>query len=115
MSHVEYTCQHDLPAVEAPRFSDNALQLAASMCQAMADPARLRLLLWLEHGERCVSELVALEHAKLSSISARLQLLYSARLVSKRREAKHIFYRLADEHVRHLLGNILHHAAEADH
>jgi len=114
MDEITQDCQHDVQSIEPPRFSDKALELAASMCQAMADPARLRLLLWLQQGERCVSELVELEQAKLSSVSARLQLLYSARLVSKRREAKHVFYRLADAHVRHLLGNILHHAAEAD-
>jgi len=114
MSELEQDCQHDLQAIHTPRFSDNELEQAATMCQAMADPSRLRLLLWLQQGERCVSELVELEQAKLSSISARLQLLYSARLVTRRREAKHVFYRLADAHVRNLLGNILHHAAEAD-
>jgi len=113
MSELSQDCQHDLQAIHAPRFSDNELEQAATMCQAMADPSRLRLLLWLQQGERCVSELVELEQAKLSSISARLQLLHSARLVTRRREAKHVFYRLADAHVRNLLGNILHHAAEA--
>jgi len=114
MNKPETNCQHALEAIPEPLFSAKALEVAASMCQAMADPSRLRLLLWLQQGERCVSELVALEQAKLSSVSARLQLLYSARLVTKRREAKHVFYRLADAHVRHLLGNILHHAAETE-
>jgi len=112
MNEAPQDCKHDLQAIAAIEFSDKELELAASMCQAMADPSRLKLLLWLQQGERCVSELVELEQAKLSSISARLQLLYSARLVSRRREAKHVFYRLADAHVRNLLGNILHHAAE---
>jgi len=114
MDEPSQDCQHDLQASNAPRFSDKALEQTAAMCQAMADPSRLRLLLWLQQGECCVSELVELEQAKLSSISARLQQLHSARLVTRRREAKRVFYRLADAHVRHLLGNILHHAAEAD-
>jgi len=112
MNDLSQDCQHSTPNCSPPRFTDRELELAANMCQAMADPSRLRLLLWLQQGERCVSELVELEKAKLSSVSARLQLLYSARLVTRRREAKHVFYALADAHVRSLLGNILHHAAE---
>jgi len=89
------------------------LTVAARMCHAMSDPARLRLLLRLAEKELCVSELVAHEAAKLSSVSARLQTLHAAGLVSRRREAKHIYYALADEHVHVLLRNILNHAAEA--
>lgn len=92
--------------------SDRELHVAARMCHALSDPARLRLLLRLSDGERCVSELVAHEAGKLSSVSARLQTLHAARLVTRRREAKHVFYELADDHVRALLHNILTHAAE---
>lgn len=107
-------CHHP-PHVHAPAptYVARQVELAAAMCHALSDPSRLRLLLLLAHGERCVSELVVLEQAKLSSISARLQALHAARLVTRRREAKHVFYALADEHVHALLSNILHHAAEA--
>jgi len=107
-------CQHtpgDRAALDA--YSTRQLELAAVMCQALSDPARLRLLIWLAERERCVSELVELEQAKLGSISARLQTLYSAQLVKRRREAKHVFYSLADAHVRDLVSNILSHAAES--
>ena len=83
------------------------------MCRALSDPSRLRLLLWLAKREMCVSELVECEQAKLGSVSARLQILHAARLVTRRREAKHIFYALADDHVRVLVTNVLTHAAEA--
>jgi len=89
------------------------MDIAAAMCRAMSDPARLRLLLRLAEKELCVSELVAHEQAKLSSISARLQTLHTAGLVARRRDAKHIYYTLADDHVRDLLHNVLSHAAEA--
>lgn len=111
-------CQHgtdEAAGLTAPAFTAQQLQLAAQMCQAMGDPTRLRILLWLAQREVCVSELVELEQAKLSSISARLQQLHSARLVSRRRQAKHIFYSLADDHVRNLLMNVLHHASEPEH
>jgi len=107
-------CHHapgDRTALAA--YSARQLELAAAMCQALSDPARLRLLIWLNERERCVSELVELEQAKPGSISARLQTLYNAQLVKRRREAKHVFYSLADAHVRDLVGNILNHAAES--
>ena len=92
--------------------SEAHLDTAAMICHALSDTSRLRLLLRLLPGERCVSELVYHEKAKWSSISARLQTLHAARLVTRRREAKHVFYALADDHVRTLLQNILAHAAE---
>jgi len=107
-------CQHPVPDPPTLAYSEQQLDVAARMCHAMSDPARLRLLLRLAEKERCVSELVAHEQeAKLSSVSARLQTLHSAALVSRRREAKHIYYSLADEHVYELLSNVLNHAAEA--
>lgn len=82
------------------------------MCKALAAPSRLRLLLWLAQGEMCVSELVERDGDKLSSVSARLKLLHNARLVTRRRETKHVYYALADQHVHDLVSNVLHHAAE---
>jgi len=107
-------CQHT-PGESAAlvAYSERQLDIAAAMCQALSDPARLRLILWLNERERCVSELVELEQAKLGSISARLQTLHNAQLVKRRREAKHVFYSLADAHVRDLVSNILNHAAES--
>lgn len=97
----------------ATEYTPTELQSAAAMCKALSDPSRVRLLLWLSQGELCVSELVEREQDKLSNVSARLQLLFNARLVTRRRETKHVFYALADQHVHDLLGNVLRHAAEA--
>lgn len=106
-------CEHDASAHPPAReYAPPQLEAAAAMCHALSDPSRLRLLLRLTAGELCVSELVELDNAKLSSVSARLQTLHSARLVARRRDAKHVFYALADDHVRDLLANILNHAAE---
>jgi ArsR family transcriptional regulator len=82
------------------------------MLRAAGDASRLRLLLRLADGERCVTELADAEGDKLATVSARLKLLYAARLVTRRREAKHVHYALADGHVARLLSDILDHAAE---
>ena len=88
------------------------LESAAAMLRAAGDPACLRLLLRLAEGERCVTELAEAEGDKLATVLSRLQQLHAARLVTRRRKARHIRYALADGHVARLLRDILDHAAE---
>jgi ArsR family transcriptional regulator len=78
------------------------------MFQALGDPERLRLLVRLAaEGEACVSELAGQEGEKIATVSARLQTLYAVRLVKRRREAKHVYYTIADEHVLPLVRNAI--------
>lgn len=95
--------------VQAPAAT---VDIAVAMLRAAGDAGRLRLLLRLTEGERCVTELAAAEGDKLATVSARLQQLHAARLVTRRRQAKHIHYALADRHVARLLRDILDHASE---
>jgi DNA-binding transcriptional ArsR family regulator len=89
------------------------IEAAAEMFRALGDPERLRLLLRLAEHEACVSELAEDEGEKITTVSARLKTLSVVRLVRRRREAKHIFYALADEHVLPLVRNAIDHAAES--
>lgn len=92
--------------------SAEALEGAAELFRALGDARRLRLLIRLAAGEACVTQLAEEEGEGLTTISARLKALHAARLVTRRREAKHVFYALADGHVRTLLDNALEHAVE---
>jgi DNA-binding transcriptional ArsR family regulator len=88
------------------------LERASAMFQALGDSARLRLLTRLSSGDACVTELADVEGEKLTTISARLKTLHDARLVKRRREAKHIYYSLSDTHVLRLVESAMEHAAE---
>jgi len=99
------------PAIRLP--SRAQIEAGAAIFQALGDPERLRLLVRLAEGEACVSELAEYEGEKISTVSARLKTLYAVRLVKRRREAKHIYYTLADEHVLPLVRNAIDHAAES--
>ena len=110
----------DLPACRA---SEHALHTheprpveliasASQMCAAMGDPLRLRLLELLWDGRHCVSELAQESGESMSAISQRLKILYNARLVSRERAGKHVFYSLADDHIRELLHQLFEHASE---
>jgi ArsR family transcriptional regulator len=96
----------------APMPAQALLEAGAAMLRAAGDPERLRLLMRLQAGELCVTELVAAEGEKMTTVSARLQQLRAARLVTRRRDARHVFYALADGHVARLIRDVLDHAAE---
>ncbi|MPZ88102.1 MAG: metalloregulator ArsR/SmtB family transcription factor [Nitriliruptorales bacterium] len=82
------------------------------MFRAIGDRERLRLLTILSEGERCVSELAGTVEASLSAVSQRLRVLRAVGLLERRREGKHVYYSLADEHVAVLIANALAHASE---
>ena len=95
-----------------PDLSDEAFERAAAIFRAAGDVARLRILARLAAGEWCVSELAEAADAGLSTVSQQLRLLRAEKLVARRRVGKHIFYRLADDHVLDLVRSALTHAAE---
>jgi len=101
------------PRPPVPLPSRTQIEAAAEIFRALGDPERLRLLLRLAEIEACVSELAEDEGEKITTVSARLKTLSVARLVRRRREAKHVFYALADEHVLPLIRNAIDHAAES--
>lgn len=92
--------------------SESAFERAAALFRAVGDLARLRLLHRLDAGERCVTELADASDTKLSTLSQQLRVLHGERIVKRRREGKHIFYSLADDHVRELIRAALEHAGE---
>lgn len=72
----------------------------------------MQVLSLLAGREMCVSEIAAALGDNLPAVSQRLKLLRSERIVTQRREGKHIYYALADRHVADLIANGLAHAAE---
>jgi DNA-binding transcriptional ArsR family regulator len=92
--------------------SEEAFARAAALFRVVADVARLKLLERLAEGEWCVTELAEAAGSGLSTVSQQLRLLRSERIVTRRRAGKHIFYSLADAHMRDLVHSALEHAAE---
>ena len=97
-----------LPMQVDPR----ACERAAAIFRALGDPQRLRMLILLEASERCVSEICVSLDEPMPALSQRLRLLKSERIVRSRREGKHVYYALADEHVSRLVTNGVMHAME---
>lgn len=106
------TCQATDHIGEPLAIDLDACQRAAAIFRALGDPQRLRILIMLEASERCVSEMSVLLEDSMPAISQRLRLLRSERIVRTRRDGKHVYYGLADEHISRLLTNALMHALE---
>jgi ArsR family transcriptional regulator, lead/cadmium/zinc/bismuth-responsive transcriptional repressor len=84
----------------------------AELFHQVSDPTRLRLLMELLDGERCVCDLAGETSVSVSAVSHQLRSLRTARLVLGRREGRHVFYRLADDHVAVLVTTGLEHVRE---
>ncbi|MCB9556882.1 MAG: winged helix-turn-helix transcriptional regulator [Deltaproteobacteria bacterium] len=80
---------------------DKSGQLAR-LFKAFADPTRLRLVAALLEKERCVHELAEDLELEQSAVSHQLRVLRDLDLATHRREGRHIYYSLDDDHVRDL-------------
>ena len=67
--------------------------------KALSDPTRVRILSALSQGELCVHELAASLEMSQSAISHQLHTLRDMRLVRFRKEGRHVYYALDDEHI----------------
>jgi len=67
-----------------------------AIAQALADRQRVRLLLALQGGERCVCQLTALLGLADSTVSKHLSVLYQAGLVESRKNERWVYYRLPE-------------------
>ena len=92
--------------------AERTLADGALLFQALGSPERLQLMERLLDQEHCVSQLAQELSEKVTTISQRLQQLHRARLVTKERRGKHIYYAIADHHVRDLLTSTFDHVEE---
>lgn len=106
-------CDHGSAVfVPDPVTDTRGLERAARLFAALGDAQRLRVLHLLLRGEMCVTAIVAALGDKFPTVSQRLRVLRSEGLVARRREKSHVYYSLADAHVRDLIANAVAHADE---
>lgn len=87
-------------------FTANRL---AEVFKALSDPNRLRLISLLLDNEVCVHTLEVTLGMSQSAISHQLRHLRQLNLVRFRKEGRHVYYQLDDDHVRELLKQGLSH------
>ncbi|WP_263789996.1 ArsR/SmtB family transcription factor [Salinibacter sp.] len=110
---LESTCGSDASLTEKLP-SEEVTARTVRLLKGFADGTRLRILCLLRGHEVCVHNLVEALGMSQSAVSHQLRVLRDARLVSHRREGRHVYYGLADDHVREMLDNAFTHGAEPD-
>ncbi len=83
--------------------------LVAELFSALSDPSRVQILSALMQGEMNVGDLAEIVGISHSAVSHHMRHLRQMRLVRARKDGRHVFYCLDDEHVRDLLDRGLEH------
>ncbi len=107
---VADACCHDGATCVA--LGEEEARALADTFTALADPTRVRLISALAEGEVCVSVLAETLGMTVSAVSHQLRLLRQLRTVAARREGRHIYYSLADEHIARMYQYALEHSQE---
>ena len=95
---------------EAP--SSQELNFLAETFRLLGDPSRLKILLHCEDGPKSVTDISEALELSQSLVSHHLRLLRGARLVTRVRHSKQMFYEVTDRHVGDILLDMLSHARE---
>jgi ArsR family transcriptional regulator, lead/cadmium/zinc/bismuth-responsive transcriptional repressor len=96
-------------------LAPDSARSVADLFAVLSDPTRLQVVSALLHaptGELCVCDLAAGLGRDDTTVSHQLRVLRSHHIVSMRKAGRLVYYRLVDEHVRHLLAIGLTHANE---
>lgn len=107
-------CVHTdrLKVVREQMPDEDQLSDLADLFKVFGDSTRIRILFVLFESEVCVCDLAETLNMNQSAISHQLKILKQAKLVTSRREGKSVFYSLADDHVRTIIGQGMEHILE---
>lgn len=100
--------------LQQPPLSSEKAQRMAEFLGFLADPNRLRILSILAKQEMCVGDLAMAVGMNESAVSHQLRTLRTIRLVSSRKQGRHVFYRLLDDHVFNFYQAVAEHLDELD-
>lgn len=92
--------------------SEAEVQGLADLFSHASDPTRLKILLLLPDRELCVCTISENLNVSVSAVSHQLRILRSGGLVARRKQGRHVYYKLADTHVETLISVGLEHIRE---
>lgn len=95
-------------------MDDTALERVTDIFRALANPLRIGIIRELADGERAVHELVDALGVAQPRVSEHLAILRAARLVEAQRQGRSVTYRVADQHVAHIVTDAVIHAGEQE-
>lgn len=99
-------------AVKERLLDDQSAAALAETFKVLGDPTRVRILDALARSEVAVCDLADMLGVTQSAVSHQLRLLRSMRLVRSRRDGRHIYYAVDDDHIAKLFKQGLEHVQE---
>lgn len=108
---LPHTHHANADRLQQPLSSEKA-QRMAEFLGFLADANRLRILSILADQEMCVGDLATAVDMNESAVSHQLRTLRAIRLVSSRKQGRHVFYRLQDHHVLNFYEAVVEHLDE---
>lgn len=107
---IEYMNNHSYNlSMETKQIND-----IETLFKVIADKTRLEILISLLDGEKCVCMIAKELGISHSLASHQLSFLKKSKLVDSRKEKRHCFYWLKDEHVNKLLEIAFEHVSEVE-
>jgi ArsR family transcriptional regulator len=87
-----------MPATAKSRrtMSPAALELVAARFRVLGEPNRLKLLIELQAGERCVNDLSRATGLTQANVSRHLHALMESGILGRRKSGLQVFYTIAD-------------------
>ena len=113
--HPRHNHEEAVGEVRAALPPEDALIDLAELYKTFGDSTHIKILYALFESELCVCGIAGLLGMTLSAISHQLRILRAAKLVDYRREGRTLYYFLADDHVRTILGQGMEHIGEDAH
>ncbi len=90
-------------------MSAEELEKMGLIFKMLSDETRLRIILALHNTEMCVACICEEVGMEQSAVSHQLRNMRGARLVKSRKDGKNVYYSLDDEHVLHIIDQVLEH------
>ena len=99
---ADHTDEAMARAIAAHLLDSSTALDVAELFKALGDPTRIRIISLLAHTEMCVGDLCMVLDMSQPAVSYQLRILRTLRIVRARKEGKHVFYTLDDDHVHQL-------------
>ena len=90
---------------------DELLDLA-ELFKVFGDTTRIKILYVLFESELCVCDIAEILGMSQSAVSHQLRIIKQAKLIKNRRDGKTVYYSLADDHVKTIIGMAKEHLEE---
>lgn len=104
--------ERTFPEANSRMPRDEVLYDLADFFKILGDSTRIKILHSLSSAEMCVQDLAVLLGMNQSAISHQLRILKQARVVKYRKDGRHVFYALDDDHVAQIVAQGMAHLSE---